>query len=286
MALKSSVVCVVVVSVVLAGIGCSFDHGGLAFYQDGSVSGDAQGAPDVAVFVDGQIPADAGPGVDGQISQDAAVQTDAAPTCVPASCPLGCNLGGDRCNRLAPSNFSAQGFHDTLTAGVTCVAGENVTVNTDNGSMVGNVPYRTGGQQGQTVSGIHWTVVVQPGGGELAVFGLTHLNVPALCEFVVMGSRPAAFYVTGEVVIGGTVSGYGELKIPGPGGGLGGASNGDPGDPCGGDPVPAVRTGALEPASTSLEAVVGGSVEVVAMGPTPPPVSPTEALAAFPWGWM
>jgi len=244
-----------IMPVVTAGVGCSFDRAGLPLLQDGAVPGDAQQVGDAAVTLDSQTQADAEPGQDAGPQQDAQVQPDAAPTCVPASCPLGCNLAEDRCNRIAPSNFSAQVFHDTLTNGINCAPGENIFINTGTGAIIGDITYRAGGNpQGQTVNGIYWNVVSQAGGPDLAVFGLTHLTIPDQCWVVVDGPHPAAFYVSGDVFVGGTLSGYGEQNAPGPGGGTGGPANGAPGIPCGGAP----GTGGAEGGTGNNQYEAGG----------------------------
>lgn len=216
----------VVAAVVALATGCRFDSSGPLWLEDAGVP-----PPDAPVVDDVDATLEV---IDAAPPPDTAwPEPDAGPNCTDGTCPLGCNLTLDRCNRLDPINFDVDGFYDDLTAGLTVGAGEDVRVDTDSGEIASDTTtYRPAGNQGEVVSGIYFGLVVQPDAPVLAVFGMTSLALPEGSQIIVVGSHPAAFFTIGDISLAGDVDAWGWYDAPGPGGGAGGTDNGADGASC------------------------------------------------------
>ena len=224
--------------------GCFFDESGIrqtihnnnGVGPDGAVGWDGSANVDGTTPVDGsgqadrQVGSEASVQPDAFVQQDAAGQVDSGPTCDPAQCPLGCHPTEPRCQRLDPANFDVQSYYAQISSGLNVGSGETVTVNTDNGSINGWSQYRPAGSAGQAVNGIYYNVV-QSGGVQMAVIGLTSLQVDGTIQ--VEGRMPVAFYVKDNVTINGRINARASGEIGGPGGGNGGHDDGDDGAACG-----------------------------------------------------
>jgi hypothetical protein len=162
-------------------------------------------------------------------------EAEVPPSCNPADCPLGCNLALDRCYFLDPSNFDPFTYHGDIGSGLTVGGGETVTVNGQDGSIRAATEVRPAGTPGGVANGIYWGLVTQPDGSTLAVFGLASLDLPAGSFIDVVGIYAVAFYVTGNVTLGGIIRARASGLNAGPGGGNGGTTNGSAGAVCGSD---------------------------------------------------
>lgn len=232
-------------ALLVAASGCFFDASGIgppgldaaADQQPKTDRGvPVDGPADGPVRYDGDLsakdgaPAETKPPLDAKPPPDAKTATDTTPPCAGMTCPLGCQVALNRCRRLQPSNFKANGLFDKVTKGLTTAGA--MQINTDTGEIKfgSNVP-RPAGSPGTALKGIYWQTQAQPTGyPQLSIFGVDSLTIPQGTSLLVSGSRALAIYARGPISIQGTLAAAATSKGAASGGKAGGApaSNGQP----------------------------------------------------------
>jgi hypothetical protein len=152
---------------------------------------------------------------------------DKVPPCAGLTCPLGCNVPANRCNRLGPSNLPLS-LRSPLQAGSTAiVSGQTLQLDTTSGQvMLNGSELRAAGSPGSSVSGVYWSTTGQGGNlPELAIFGFGSLTLQGGGMLTIVGARACLIFGAGDVTIQGTVIAPPGRPTAGPGGFDGGAAN-------------------------------------------------------------
>ncbi len=130
-------------------------------------------------------------------------------------CPLGCNNTAipPRCYEIAPSNVGHDYLCITGAPDLTLPSNTTVDVNTDDGTVGGNV-----------VPTAQW-VIQGSGARDILVLSFSSIAVPQSTVVNVSGSYPLALIACGDVEINGMINVSAQQKQGGPGGYDGGEGN-------------------------------------------------------------
>jgi hypothetical protein len=219
------------VSCVLAA--CTFDENGIATLSAADQTSIDRSIPDLGE--------DQGP--------DFPIMPDSKTPCEGLSCPLGCHTSATRCNRLTPSNIDPRADYDRAIGTLDLVGTH--TLNLEEGTLDGQ-PLPAGVIVKRVAQ---LKVSGRPDGQPVQLVMLETLRIAHTAAgndgvLLIKADSPVVIYARDSIDIEATLDVSATAVGPGPGGGRGGASDGQPGVQCDGSEGQGGRSHAAFAAST------------------------------------